>query len=409
MKIGILTYHSVPNFGANLQALSTVGFLKKNGHEPIIINWLPEDLATMYATGRVKSCQVEMHKDFSKKYLPMSRLCETDEDIVSVIVENDIEGIIVGSDAIWHHVPQQLRKVFSFRKFRYVYPNITTDRNYPNPFWGSFHSMMPNIPICAFSASSQNMPFSLIKDGLKRQIGESLKQFKYISVRDNWTKKLVEYFTENTVSPCVTPDPVFAFNNNTDFTITKQEILDKFGLPDRYILVSFRIPKIDKNWIKEFETKCTENGFTCVGFPMPEGLISFGLNKTINVPLDTIDWYNLIKYSSGYVGERMHPIIVSLHNCVPFYCFDEYGTYSGKSRMFRKFVPESSKIYDILNRANMSEYMYNYHTNCKVPTPELVLSRLLFFDFDKCRIFFEKQYFSYKVAMQKEIEYLQKM
>ena len=43
MKIGILTYHSVYNFGANLQVLSTVGYLKNNGFEPIVINWIPED------------------------------------------------------------------------------------------------------------------------------------------------------------------------------------------------------------------------------------------------------------------------------------------------------------------------------------------------------------------------------
>lgn len=31
MKIGILTYHCVPNFGAQLQTISTVGYVKKNG------------------------------------------------------------------------------------------------------------------------------------------------------------------------------------------------------------------------------------------------------------------------------------------------------------------------------------------------------------------------------------------
>lgn len=48
MKIGILTYHCVPNFGAQLQALSTVCYLKRAGYEPILLNWYPKDLQVMY-------------------------------------------------------------------------------------------------------------------------------------------------------------------------------------------------------------------------------------------------------------------------------------------------------------------------------------------------------------------------
>ena len=39
MNIGILAYHSACNYGANLQVLSTVGYLKRNGHNPIVINY----------------------------------------------------------------------------------------------------------------------------------------------------------------------------------------------------------------------------------------------------------------------------------------------------------------------------------------------------------------------------------
>ena len=43
MKIGILTYANVANFGANLQALSTVSYFKNLGHEALIIDWSPYD------------------------------------------------------------------------------------------------------------------------------------------------------------------------------------------------------------------------------------------------------------------------------------------------------------------------------------------------------------------------------
>ena len=39
MKIGILTYHSGYNFGANLQAFASSSYLKSLGHEVKIINY----------------------------------------------------------------------------------------------------------------------------------------------------------------------------------------------------------------------------------------------------------------------------------------------------------------------------------------------------------------------------------
>lgn len=41
MKIGILTFHAVPNFGAALQAFALQSFLQSEGHEPFIIDYRP--------------------------------------------------------------------------------------------------------------------------------------------------------------------------------------------------------------------------------------------------------------------------------------------------------------------------------------------------------------------------------
>ena len=39
MKIGVLTFLNVANFGANLQATSTYYYLKNHGHVPVFINY----------------------------------------------------------------------------------------------------------------------------------------------------------------------------------------------------------------------------------------------------------------------------------------------------------------------------------------------------------------------------------
>ena len=48
MKIGLLAYHAACNFGAFLQLLSTVEYIKKQGDEPIVINWIPKDFSKDY-------------------------------------------------------------------------------------------------------------------------------------------------------------------------------------------------------------------------------------------------------------------------------------------------------------------------------------------------------------------------
>ena len=65
----------------------------------------------------------------------------------------------------------------------------------------------------------------------------------------------------------------------------------------------------------------------------------------IKVPLSSIDWYALIKYASGYVGSNMHPIIVSLHNAVPCFSIDHWGTKDFFNRTVRD---GSSKVEHIM-------------------------------------------------------------
>ena len=139
---------------------------------------------------------------------------------------------------------------------------------------------------------------------------------------------------------------------------------------------------------------------------MPRGLKKFDTTHSIELPLPTLDWYYLIKYSQGYIGELMHPIIVSLHNSVPFYCFDQYGTYKTIiPRIWSKYVKESSKIYDILERASLLTNMISYAEICSV-TPERVVNAFLDFDKDKCSAFAELQYSRYEEGMDKVVSML---
>lgn len=351
MKIGILTFASVANFGANLQAFSTYSFLKNKGHNPIIIDWLPNDFSE--ADNNCNKQQIDAHCEFLKKNMNTTNRCVNDMEICQAIKDNNIESIIIGSDAVFQDFPTLARIKIS-KKTVIRYEKISAERLFPNAFWGSFLEYVEKkIPVAIMSASSQNTQYKYIGFKKKKQMDNYLTQYNYISVRDSWTQNMINYISNKKVLPVITPDPVFAFNQNCDEYIpSKQEIIKRYALPEKYLLFSFKNSQIvSKQWLKNFKDIANRQEYACVALPMPTG-ISFehNLDIEISTPLSPVDWYALIKYSSGYIGQNMHPVIVALHNNVPVFCFDSYGI----RRLANCFcVEKSSKIYHILEQYSL--------------------------------------------------------
>ena len=399
MKIGILTYHCVTNFGAQLQTISTIGYMKKHGHEPIVLNWFPQDLEDFYRTQCPKE-QFEVQYRFAQGCMPVSNLCRTLNELNKEIDSLKLDAIFIGSDALFDYFPKRTRKIYDFRHLRMRTLNLTSNHDIPNPFWGSFNDgVKKKIPYCGFSISSQNAPFYKLTPQEKEELSRLLNNFKLISTRDEWTKTMVEYISERN-DAFVTPDPVFGFNNNVDYVISKNELLEKYKLPEDYILISFYENILGNDYInKVIRLVEQKTGIKCVSFPMPRRLRQFDTDYAIQLPLPTLDWYFLIKYSKGYIGELMHPIIVSLHNCVPFFCFDQYGiTERIIPKIWYKYIKESSKIYDILQRADLlsNQCAYYYSKDLK---PDDVVERFLAFDKKKCESFSQAQTIRYSEGM----------
>lgn len=399
MRIGVLTYHCIPNFGAQLQALSTVGYLKTNGHEPIVLNWYPEDLENYYLE-RVPIEQNKIQFDFAQKNMPVSHLCRTMTQLAEEMQLLGLDRIILGSDALFDYTPEKDRYNFSYRKLKRIPLSITSNHMLPNPFWGCFNDFLnEDVPTYGYAISSQNMPYFHLNSIEKKEIRRLLDRFNLITVRDEWTQDIVKSLSHHKTVPIV-PDPVFALNQNVTDIPSKEEIIRKYNLPDNYCLISFLhnvLPdKFINRLIEILETDCNRK---CVSFPMPEGLKVYKTQYTIQLPLSPIDWYALIKYSNGYIGERMHPIVVCLHNAIPFYCFDQYGTNKVIiPRLWNKFMPESSKIYDIICRAKLSENI-SFYSKTKDLTPQDVANKLMAFDIKACKLFSKQQLHAYNTSM----------
>lgn len=380
MRIGILTYANVANFGANLQALSTVSYFNSLGHFAVVLNWSPTDFRKAFQSA--SDIQGQEHYRFFDNNIPHSALCSSDDELANTIDELNLDAVVVGSDAVLQHFPFITRFHFPTGTIFRI-DQITSERIYPNAFWGSFSNKLKReIPIIMMSGSCQNTNFNAISITQRRKMTKSISRFNFFSVRDSWTQKMIKTITFGEICPIITPDPVFAFNQNYPQQVSKQEILSKFNLPENYVLVSFKHPEnVTSAWTDSLKKLFEKKGMTCVAFPMPSGIrFSHHFDYEISTPLNPLDWYNLIRFSSAYIGENMHPIIVALHNSVPCFSFDEYG-----KRLFRYFtLKKTSKIYDILKTFKLEGYRINVRRKC---APEYVLDKILNFDKEKCRIF----------------------
>lgn len=398
MKIGILAYHAACNFGAFLQLLSTVEYVKKRGDEPFVINWVPRDFRKDYEKRSLKSVR-DIYEQYQKTYYPLTNLCETAKEVASEIDRLGIEAIIIGSDAVCQHHPFRERFHFPVRRIIYI-AHPTSDRMYPNCFWGTFNDYLKNpVPVAVISASSQDSKFYYIKGRTKAKMKQSILNYKYVSVRDDWSQKMISYLTDGEVIPDVTPDPVFALNHNANELIpTKSYLTTHFGIPDNYILVSFKGSKsVNQEWITDFESNAEKKGLSCVKLPYADAL-SFGKMKyDVGNNISPLEWYALIKYAHGYVGNNMHPIVSSLANGIPFFSFDNYGIPLQDGKPTKG---ESSKIYHILKLANfLDNRVFVNSANYEMPTPIAVLDSLLKFDRKKSIAFAEHYYSEYKIMM----------
>lgn len=378
MNVGILTYHFVSNFGANLQTLSTFMYLK-NHHNPIIIDWIPSDLEEYYNT-HVQDSQNSAFQAFQEQYYTSKTIkCRTSEDIANAIKTHNIEHVIIGSDAVLTFIPFWQRFSLTRRGIRYYNPLM--DSKFPNPFWGDFNSFLEKeITISLMSASAQNTNYHLVLSPfIKKQIATALEKFSYISVRDIWTQNMIKCFTKGSINPSITPDPVFAFNQNVGELHSKQYILEKFSLPEKYVLFSTTQKCFTDQWIKELEHLFINQGIKLIGLPIANATNQSKCIEHLSPSISPDDWYDLIKYASGYIGELMHPILVSLHNSTPLYAIDTYGFVK-----FGTFDFKSSKTYQILKSFNLIDNWYSIKTNTMVPSPHDVFIRIMHFDKQKC-------------------------
>ena len=135
----------------------------------------------------------------------------------------------------------------------------------------------------------------------------------------------------------------------------------------------------------------------CVKLPYADAPAYGNIQYSVGDQISPLEWYALIKYSKGYIGNNMHPIVTAIANGVPFYSFDNYGilVINGKETN-----GESSKIFHILNKAGLlKNRAFVAGKKYEAPSPREVLDGLLNFDCDLENDFSSKYLLEYLKMM----------
>ncbi len=196
MKIGLVTFHTAPNHGANWQAFALQETLKSFGVETEFLQWNEDDIdATdpdpvqdaaqqvrfkkfprlakeQEKMRNLKAKRLQLFKDFRDSCLHVSPFYADDADIDSLY-----DGFFVGSDQVWN--------------YEIIKDNTRYFLNFAKP-----HKRFSY----AASFGLEELPEKLLP-----WYKEHLKDFAKISVREKNAVQLVHELTDQTATHCLDP------------------------------------------------------------------------------------------------------------------------------------------------------------------------------------------------------------
>lgn len=343
MKIGVLTFHAACNFGANLQAYSSVCIYHQLGHQAKIINYVRESDSQYINT--VNTRQFYAHDSFVKESLPITKEVRTPEELLHLVKDEKFDLISIGADAVWR-APKGANDLLFFADW------------------------LMNVPVrpqvVAMSAAHMGQGFKFLPETLKKRMKEDLKKFSFISVRDEWTqKKINQDILEQHLIKHINPDPVIWLSDFTHGIPTPNDS----KLSERpYYLMTLPV-RCDGNlkmreWFASFKSLVNNAGYNLIELPLPEGISGLDFDYTINYPINPLHWFTYIKHARAFCGMRFHAIVSSISSGTPFFSIDSYGSSAIIPRLAKMFdlyrigraFDSKSKIRNLLRGSGFEKY-----------------------------------------------------
>ena len=358
MKIGILTFHRPANFGANLQAYSSMCYLSSLGHEVKVIDYVRQ--TDFDYKNKVDIRQYEAHKHFVEVRLSLTKQITTDEDLCRIVKEEAFDAIVIGADAVWRS---------------------PKDNNVYFAEWLVKNKDIKDVAVASISPAHMGNGYCNISDDKRKAIHECLSKFKYITVRDAWTKEVVnrDIFIGDSFVRNINPDPVFTlyrFINDEQWNNCGQKSKGYYlmSLPKNWVNVGKFADK-KRKWFAQFKAYVNGAGYKLVELPIPEGKSGMKFDYSIDYPIDPLQWFLWIKNAKAFCGLRFHAIVSSISNGTPFYSIDAYGDNGriakildlvGLHKMARK-RDVKSKIYNLLKDSTLERNRCGAMIECESP------------------------------------------
>jgi hypothetical protein len=362
MKIGILTFHSSYNFGANLQTLAIQELLKRRSCLPVVIDYRDPWRTRMYRLA-VSPAQAQAHERFIDRYLDTSPRFNCDSE-VREYCDDELDVILVGSDQVFRLLPRWAPKQILRRLRTGKASSSWTEVSDRLPvYYLPWPGKGGRRPVrAAIAASAYWTPFMYLGPSLQRQARQCLLGFDYVTVRDDWTSLMVRWLSGGKVKPRLCPDPVFGLNDC--FAVPRDEI------PDVDVTRTILIGSVlDKTWLAEFVGIAHDHGWKVSNLPDPDATFAFeGSDFTISLPLSPLTWYSLLSRARGYVGGRFHGLVSCVANRTEVVSLDV----SNKPRLLKM----TSRPYDLCKKAH-ARSRYVPMNRLAHPSPEAVMDRLL--------------------------------
>ncbi len=322
MRIGILTFHNTANFGAQLQTLATQEMLRKLGYEPVVVNYL--DKAKLEALANMRSAeQFAEHERFADTYYNLSPPLETTED-VGEYCRNELDGVVSGSDAVFRlgtpYQPYRLAKRLLGRKNPF---EVFSWNDRLPPFYMPFDA--PGVIKGSIAASSRGTPFYFMKPHMIGKAGNALADFDFVTVRDDWTAKLVRWLSRGRAKPLYSPDPVFGLNSA--FTIPDEE-QPEIDLSDVILLNG----DFEEAWLRRLVDAIRARGYRAMTLANPAEKESFDFTDgALDLPMSPLRWYACLANCAGFVGMRFHAFVSCMAHKTPVVTMDVTKKRRGKA------------------------------------------------------------------------------
>lgn len=285
-KIALLTFHYANNYGALLQTIATVEYLKAIGNKVSIINLVrrPQNRAVTFVYSAIANYQFSL---FRKQYFKnvLTDKIYPDDDLS--ILNRNFDVFISGSDQIWrtkHTVP--------FFGYRYFLDFVNKKK--------------------ISYASSFGTNEWIEDESSSRKISECLKTFHAISVREDSGIELCKNILG--VDAIKVVDPTLL--QPLDFYLKIAEN-GKHRLPNKYLSVFF-LEANKKNELSEIKKYSKANSSSFIDLTIPK--IKFGNKKLDAFPRSIEKWLYVLLNSECIITESFHCVVFALIFRKKFVC-----------------------------------------------------------------------------------------